>query len=277
VRTADHRESSPVPRVDRRGHRILSSRPSSEPVTARGWSSTPAPPTGATWRPCAAMSIGVASITWGTPDWRGGVPGFRSGRRRPWLDRRGGGGADRPRQDPCVRGAAEPHLRREAADRRGGGPRTDRRPRPLVDGPDDAGATKDPDTGTHRQGRLRAEALLRRLREVPLRGRRQVSPPGSDLRGVPDRQASRSPPEAWLGGPGRHGRQGQLLPEGVVRGRQLEVLRSYSQDGSVAAAAHELGISETTARQHQGCTRRTGCLNAAQAAYWLGSSERNAA
>ena len=41
--------------------------------------------------------------------------------------------------------------------------------------------------------------------------------------------------------------------------------------GSVAAAAHELGISETTTRQHlSGLYRRTGCLNAAQAAYRLG-------
>ena len=44
--------------------------------------------------------------------------------------------------------------------------------------------------------------------------------------------------------------------------------------GSIAAAAYELGISETTARQHlSGLYRRTGCLNAAQAAYWLGKSE----
>jgi len=42
----------------------------------------------------------------------------------------------------------------------------------------------------------------------------------------------------------------------------------------VAAAAYELGISETTARQHlSGLYRRTGCLNAAQAAYWLGAGE----
>ena len=42
--------------------------------------------------------------------------------------------------------------------------------------------------------------------------------------------------------------------------------------GSIAAAAHELGIGETTARQHlSGLYRRTGCLNAAQAAYWLGT------
>jgi DNA-binding NarL/FixJ family response regulator len=66
--------------------------------------------------------------------------------------------------------------------------------------------------------------------------------------------------------------------EGVVRERQrptrrqLEVLRAYIRAGSVAAAAYELGISETTARQHlSGLYRRTGCLNAAQAAYLLGS------
>ena len=56
--------------------------------------------------------------------------------------------------------------------------------------------------------------------------------------------------------------------------RQLEVLRAYIRAGSIAAAAFELGISETTARQHlSGLYRRTGCLNAAQAAYWLGTGE----
>ncbi len=53
--------------------------------------------------------------------------------------------------------------------------------------------------------------------------------------------------------------------------RQLEVLRAYIRVGSVAAAAYKLGISETTVRQHlSGLYRRTGCLNAAQPAYWLG-------
>ena len=53
--------------------------------------------------------------------------------------------------------------------------------------------------------------------------------------------------------------------------RQLEVLWAYIRAGSVAAAAHELGIGETTVRQHlSGLYRRTGCVNAAQAAYWLG-------
>ena len=61
----------------------------------------------------------------------------------------------------------------------------------------------------------------------------------------------------------------------TIRGRptrrQLEVLRAYIAVGSIAAAAHQLGISETTARQHlSGLYRRTGCLNAAQAAYRLG-------
>jgi len=53
--------------------------------------------------------------------------------------------------------------------------------------------------------------------------------------------------------------------------RQVEVLRAYIAAGSIAAAAYELGINETTARQHlSGLYRRTGCLNAAQAAYLLG-------
>ena len=56
--------------------------------------------------------------------------------------------------------------------------------------------------------------------------------------------------------------------------RQLEVLRAYIRTGSIAAAAHELEIAESTARQHlSGLYRRTGCLNAAQAAYWLGVLE----
>jgi DNA-binding CsgD family transcriptional regulator len=56
--------------------------------------------------------------------------------------------------------------------------------------------------------------------------------------------------------------------------RQLEVLRAYIRTGSVAAAAHELGISETTLRQHlSGLYRRTGCLNAAQAAFRLGAGD----
>ncbi len=54
--------------------------------------------------------------------------------------------------------------------------------------------------------------------------------------------------------------------------RQLEVLRAYIDAGSIAAAAHELGITESTARQHlSGLYRRTGCLSVAQAAYLLGA------
>jgi DNA-binding NarL/FixJ family response regulator len=61
------------------------------------------------------------------------------------------------------------------------------------------------------------------------------------------------------------------MAKGPTRRRQLEVLRAYIAAGSIAAAAHELGISETTARQHlSGLYRLTGCLNAAQAAYRLG-------
>ena len=56
--------------------------------------------------------------------------------------------------------------------------------------------------------------------------------------------------------------------------RPLEVLRAYIAAGSIAAAAYELGISESTARQHlSGLYRRTGCLNAAQAATSLGRLE----
>jgi DNA-binding NarL/FixJ family response regulator len=54
--------------------------------------------------------------------------------------------------------------------------------------------------------------------------------------------------------------------------RQLDVLRAYIATGLIAAAAYELGISESTARQHlSGLYRRTGCTNAAQAAYELGA------
>ena len=60
-------------------------------------------------------------------------------------------------------------------------------------------------------------------------------------------------------------------PRRLPTRRQVEVLRAYIRDGSVAAAAYELGISETTVRQHlSGLYRRTGCVNAAQAAYWFG-------
>ena len=58
--------------------------------------------------------------------------------------------------------------------------------------------------------------------------------------------------------------------------RQLEVLRAYNRAGSVAAAAFELGISETTVRQHpSGLYRRTGFVDTAQAAYWLGTMHRD--
>ncbi len=54
--------------------------------------------------------------------------------------------------------------------------------------------------------------------------------------------------------------------------RQLDVLRACIAAGSVAAAAHQPGIAETTARQHlSGLYRRTDCLKAAPAAYWLGA------
>jgi DNA-binding NarL/FixJ family response regulator len=53
--------------------------------------------------------------------------------------------------------------------------------------------------------------------------------------------------------------------------RQVEVLRAYIAAGSIASAAHDLGITESTARQHlSSLYGRTGCVNAAQAAFWLG-------
>ena len=56
--------------------------------------------------------------------------------------------------------------------------------------------------------------------------------------------------------------------------RQLEVLRAYIAAGSVAGAAHDLDIAESTVRQHlSGLYRRTGCLNAAQAAFLLGRGD----
>jgi DNA-binding NarL/FixJ family response regulator len=66
--------------------------------------------------------------------------------------------------------------------------------------------------------------------------------------------------------------EGRLMAKQRPTRRQLEVLRAYIRTGSVAAAAHELGIGETTVRQHlSGLYRRTGCVNVAQAAYWLGA------
>jgi DNA-binding NarL/FixJ family response regulator len=56
--------------------------------------------------------------------------------------------------------------------------------------------------------------------------------------------------------------------------RQLEVLRAYIATGSITAAANDLEIAESTARQHlSGLYRLTGCLNAAQAAYRLGRED----
>jgi hypothetical protein len=49
-------------------------------------------------------------------------------------------------------------------------------------------------------------------------------------------------------------------------------LRAYIAAGSIAAATHELEIAESTARQHlSGLYHPTGCMNAAQAPYLLGS------
>lgn len=60
--------------------------------------------------------------------------------------------------------------------------------------------------------------------------------------------------------------------------RQIEFLRACIATGSIKLAAHELGISESTARQHlSGLYRRAGCENAAQAGYRLGASDARAA
>ena len=74
--------------------------------------------------------------------------------------------------------------------------------------------------------------------------------------------------------PGGRMNAGLSPPRRQPTRRQLEVLRAYIAAGSIAAAAYKLGISETTARQHlSGLYRRTGCLNAAQAAYLLGTRQ----
>ena len=68
--------------------------------------------------------------------------------------------------------------------------------------------------------------------------------------------------------------EGWLMTNQRPTRRQLEVLRAYIRAGSVAAAAHELQLSETTVRQHLSWLyRRTGCLNAAQAAIHLGRGD----
>jgi hypothetical protein len=55
---------------------------------------------------------------------------------------------------------------------------------------------------------------------------------------------------------------------------QVELLRTYIASGSIAGAAHELGITGTTARQHLSrMYQRTGCPNIGQAAYQLGRAE----
>lgn len=56
--------------------------------------------------------------------------------------------------------------------------------------------------------------------------------------------------------------------------RQLEVLHAYIATGSIKAAAIDLDITESTVRQHlSSLYRRTGCINAAQAAFRLGRGD----
>jgi len=90
------------------------------------------------------------------------------------------------------------------------------------------------------------------LRPTPLLPPKRLSTP---------RSARRVSPTDWGLLPGaRAPTRAGLAPAGLV---QLS--------GRTTAAAYELGITETTARQYlSGLYRRTGCLNAAQAAYRLG-------
>lgn len=82
----------------------------------------------------------------------------------------------------------------------------------------------------------------------------------------PDQHRFRRGPALGLGG-------GLMTARQQPTRRQLEILRAYIAAGSGAAAAYELGISDTTVRQHlSGLDRRIDCLNAAQAACWLGRS-----
>jgi DNA-binding NarL/FixJ family response regulator len=70
---------------------------------------------------------------------------------------------------------------------------------------------------------------------------------------------------------------GSVSPPPDTR-RQVEIIRAYVGAGSIKLAAHRLGISESTARQHlAGLYRRVGCQNAVQAAYMRGASEGRAA
>jgi DNA-binding CsgD family transcriptional regulator len=56
--------------------------------------------------------------------------------------------------------------------------------------------------------------------------------------------------------------------------RQVEVLRAYIDAGSMAEAAQRLDIAAPTVRPHLSALyKRTGCANAAQAAYLLGRAD----
>ena len=65
------------------------------------------------------------------------------------------------------------------------------------------------------------------------------------------------------------------LPVSLPPGASSRTCAPTSRPASIRAAACELGIGQTTARQHQsGLYKRTGCPNAAQAADRLGQGER---
>ena len=122
----------------------------------------------------------------------------------------------------------------QAADRRGRGHRAHRRPGALVDRADDAGATADPDTGSHREGRLRPAPLLCGLREVPLRRRRPLSASAADLRGASWRRS----PSSDVGGavPGA---------DATPASRATATRRSGTRTPSVSCSARS-GASTTT-------------------------------
>ena len=67
--------------------------------------------------------------------------------------------------------------------------------------------------------------------------------------------------------------EGRLMGKQRPTRRQLEVLRADIAAGSVAAAAHELGIGETTVRQHlSGLYRRTGLTRRRRPTGWVRDS-----
>ena len=71
--------------------------------------------------------------------------------------------------------------------------------------------------------------------------------------------------------------QNPLIPANtneVCGGNLLDAIDAKLVHYNADTAAPELDIAESTARQHlSGLYRRIGCLNGAQAAYWLGRGQ----